>query len=106
MPFYAPTIQEVSKLVGAEGSFYLNKLKSFTVDWSVDSSQNLENRANFVAKSIRAVTESLLDTTFGAAIMDDLFYRFKIKVKKHLSCKESQYLNIVVSLIKTRANLY
>ncbi|CAO2831664.1 unnamed protein product [Amaranthus hypochondriacus] len=100
MPFYAPTVEEVSKLVGTEGSFYINKLESFTVDWSVDNSQNLESRANFVAKSIRAVTESLLDTTFGTAIMDDLFYRFKIKVKEHLSCKESQYLNIVVSLIR------
>ncbi|XP_074314755.1 putative methyltransferase TCM_000336 [Silene latifolia] len=36
MPFYSPTVDEIRELVEEEGSFALNKLESFTIDWSVD----------------------------------------------------------------------
>ncbi|XP_074310464.1 putative jasmonic acid carboxyl methyltransferase 2 [Silene latifolia] len=100
MPFYAPTVEEVRKLVEAEGSFALNKLEAFTIDWSVDTSQNFETRAKFVAKTIRAVTEPSLETTFSPAIMDDLFLLFEIRVKERIARKKGEYLNIVLSVTK------
>ncbi|XP_074314757.1 putative jasmonic acid carboxyl methyltransferase 1 [Silene latifolia] len=100
MPFYAPTVEEVRKLVEAEGSFALNKLETFTIDWSIDTSQNLETRAKFVAKTIRAVTEPSLETTFSPAVMDDLFLLFEIRVKERIARKKGEYLNIVLSVTK------
>ncbi|KAK9691057.1 hypothetical protein RND81_09G173100 [Saponaria officinalis] len=98
MPFYSPTVDEVRKLVQAEGSFVLNKLETFTVDWSVDTSQNLETRAKFVAKTIRVVTESLLATAFSHTAVDDLFLQFETRVKERMAGKSSEYLNIVLSI--------
>ncbi|XP_056697986.1 probable jasmonic acid carboxyl methyltransferase 2 isoform X2 [Spinacia oleracea] len=100
MPFYSPTAEEVKELVEAEGLFSVNKLETFKVDWSVDTNQNLENRAKFVANTIRAVTESLLTTAYGEAAMDDLFLRFSRMVKERMDQEQSEYLNIVVSMIK------
>ncbi|KMT00412.1 hypothetical protein BVRB_9g217160 [Beta vulgaris subsp. vulgaris] len=100
MPFYAPTLEEVRKLVEAEGSYSINKLETFTVDWSVDTNQSLNNRAKFVAKTIRAVTESILATAFGEAVMNDLFVMFEMRVKERMAQERSEYLNIVVSMIK------
>ncbi|XP_074313374.1 putative jasmonic acid carboxyl methyltransferase 2 [Silene latifolia] len=100
MPFYAPTIEEVRKLVEAEGSFALNKLEAFTTDWSIDTSQNLETRAKFVAKTLRAVTEPLLETTFTHGIMDDLYLLFEIRVKERIARKKGEYFNIVLSVTK------
>ncbi|XP_074313357.1 putative jasmonic acid carboxyl methyltransferase 2 [Silene latifolia] len=98
MPFYSPTVEEVRKLVEAEGSFVLNKLETFTVDWSIDKSQNLETRAKLVTKTIRAVTESLLANAFSHAVMDDLFLLFEIRVKEQMVGQRSEYLNIVLSV--------
>ncbi|KAH9610126.1 hypothetical protein KSS87_003314 [Heliosperma pusillum] len=94
MPFYAPTVEEVRKLVETEGSFALKKLETFTIDWSVDTSQNLDTRAKFVAKTARAVTEPLLETTFTPAIMDDLFLLFEIRCVKAAVC--GQVIAVIV----------
>ncbi|KAL2939210.1 Salicylate carboxymethyltransferase [Bienertia sinuspersici] len=100
MPFYAPTVKEVKKLVEAERSFTVDKLETFTVDWSVETNQDLNNRAKFVSKTIRAVTESLLAAAFSERDMEDLFFRFNTRVKECMAQGRSEYLNIVVSLIK------
>ncbi|KAL9238222.1 hypothetical protein vseg_012677 [Gypsophila vaccaria] len=98
MPFYSPTVEEVRKLVQAEGSFVLNKLETFTVDWSVDTSPNLETRAKFVAKTVRVVAESLLASAFSHAAMDDLFLWFETRVKERMARNRGEYLNIVLSI--------
>ncbi|KAH9616447.1 hypothetical protein KSS87_009417 [Heliosperma pusillum] len=100
MPFYTPTVEEVRKLVETEGSFVLNKLETFTVDWSIDTSQNLETRAKLVTKTIRAVTEPLLANAFTPAVVDDLFLLFETRVKERMAGKTSEYLNIVLSVTK------
>ncbi|XP_074313376.1 putative jasmonic acid carboxyl methyltransferase 2 [Silene latifolia] len=100
MPVYTPTVEEVRKLVETEGSFALNKLETFTVDWSLDTSQNLETQAKFVAKSIRAVVEPLLETTFTHAVIHDLFLLFEIRVKERIARKRGENLNIVLSMTK------
>ena len=100
MPFYAPTVEEVKKLVEAEGSFSVDKIGTFTVDWSVYTNHNRDSRANVVANTIIAVTESLFASTFSEADMDDLFQRLKKRVKERMAQGRSEYLNTVVSMIK------
>ncbi|KAJ8442003.1 hypothetical protein Cgig2_020148 [Carnegiea gigantea] len=100
LPLYLATAEEVRQLIEAEESFAVNKLETFTIDWSVDTTQNLNNRAEFVMESIRAVFESLLSDAFGQAIIDDLFIRFKKRVQKHFARQTGEYLNILVSLTK------
>ncbi|XP_074313361.1 putative jasmonic acid carboxyl methyltransferase 2 [Silene latifolia] len=100
LPLYSPTVDEVRKLVEVEGSFALNKLETITVDWGVDTSQNLDTQAEFVAKTLRAVIEPLLTIAFGHAVMDDLFLLFETRVKARMAEKRSEYVNIVVSLTK------
>ncbi|XP_074314750.1 putative jasmonic acid carboxyl methyltransferase 2 [Silene latifolia] len=100
MPFYTPTVKEVRKLVEAEGSFALIKLETFTVDWSVDASQNLETRAKFIAKTIRAVVEPFLTTAFSHDVMDDLFLLFETRVKERIARKKGEFFTIVLSVTK------
>ncbi|XP_074313360.1 putative jasmonic acid carboxyl methyltransferase 1 [Silene latifolia] len=100
IPFYSPTVDEVRKLVEDEGSFTLNKLEAFTTDWSVDTSQNPEIRAKFVGKTIRAVAEPLLTTTFSPAVIDNLFLLFETRVKVRMAEKRGEYFNIVLSVTK------
>ncbi|XP_074313373.1 putative jasmonic acid carboxyl methyltransferase 2 [Silene latifolia] len=100
MPFFTPTVEEVRKLVEAEGSFALNKLETFTVDWSVDTSQNLETRAKFVAKTVRAIVEPFLTTAFNHAVIDDLFLLFETRVKERIARKTGEFFTIVLSVTK------
>ena len=100
MPCYFPTVEEVKQLVEAEGSFTVDKLETFTVDWSVDETQNLRDRVEFVVKSIRSVMESLFRSAFGEAAMEDLFLRFKDKVEEPLARQTSQYFNLLVSMTR------
>ncbi|XP_074313371.1 S-adenosyl-L-methionine:benzoic acid/salicylic acid carboxyl methyltransferase 3-like [Silene latifolia] len=100
LPLYSPTVDEVRKLVEAEGSFALNKLETITVDWGVDTSQSLDTQTEFVAKTVRAVIEPLLTIAFGHAVMDDLFLLFETRVKARMTEKRSELVTIVVSLTK------
>ncbi|XP_074313363.1 S-adenosyl-L-methionine:benzoic acid/salicylic acid carboxyl methyltransferase 3-like [Silene latifolia] len=98
MPFYNPTVEEVRQLVEAETSFALDKLETITIGWSMDTSQDLETRAKFAAKSLRVVTEALLETRFSHAVMDDLFLRFEARIKERIVVKDGEYVNIVLSV--------
>jgi len=53
-----------------------------------------------VAKTIRAVVESMLEYHFGSHIMDELFQRFAKLVEDHLSKTRTKYINLVISLVK------
>lgn len=105
MPYYIPTVEEVRQLVEAEGSFSLDTIKTFTVDWSGDTSQTLtiNQRANVVTGIVRAVTESLLANAFGfgEAAMKDLFIRFKARVAERMARGTAEFLTITVSMTKT-----
>jgi len=100
MPIYLATTEEVRQLIEAEGSFVVNRLETFTIDWSVDITQNLNSRAKFVMETVRAGYESLFSRAFGEAIIDELFIRFKKRVHKHFERQTGEYLSILVSLTK------
>ncbi|GMH03155.1 hypothetical protein Nepgr_004994 [Nepenthes gracilis] len=99
LPFYAPTAEEVIGLIKAEGSFILNKLEKFTIDWDAGcNSSDLHERGKFIADTMRAVAEPMLASEFGEDTMDELFIRFKELVMGLIANKKKEYFNLVISL--------
>uniref|UniRef100_A0A2N9FDC0 Uncharacterized protein n=1 Tax=Fagus sylvatica TaxID=28930 RepID=A0A2N9FDC0_FAGSY len=105
LPYYAPTIEEVKKVIEAEGSFTLHKLEAFKMDWDTyikKANKGLDKQAReaIIAKDIRAVGEPILASHFGEAAMEDLFRRFKEVVLDHMEKENCEYVNLVISLTK------
>ncbi|KAJ7966784.1 Carboxyl methyltransferase [Quillaja saponaria] len=104
-PYYAPCVEELRMEVEEEGSFIMDRLEAFEIDWDGggadpdDTSGNLASGER-VAKTIRAVVVSMLESQFGSDIIDDLFTRYAQLVGDHLSNNKTKYINLVLSLIK------
>lgn len=101
-PYYAPCPEEVKFGIYKEGSFILDGLEMFEIDWDggdhdYDSTISSGER---VAKTIRAVVESMIESHFGADVMDDLFLRYGQLVGKHLARTRAKYINLVISLVR------
>ncbi|KAF5175793.1 Salicylate carboxymethyltransferase [Thalictrum thalictroides] len=83
LPFYTPSIEEVQTIIKSEGSFDLDWIKTFDIDW--DTSEDYVNRefvhdkirsGEFVAKAIRAVVETIFVSHFGDSAIEDFFCRY------------------------------
>ncbi|KAL5766426.1 hypothetical protein ACOSP7_017043 [Xanthoceras sorbifolium] len=108
IPCYYPCEEEVRDVVEKEGSFNLNKLEIFEVNW--DPSDDPSNKefvfnkyrsGKIFANCIRAVTEPLLLAChFGKSIIDTLFNRYANHVAQHLAVEKTKFVNIVVSMTK------
>ncbi|XP_042503615.1 benzoate carboxyl methyltransferase-like [Macadamia integrifolia] len=105
LPFYMPSRKELEDIVCAEGSFYLDQLDIFDVNW--DGSDYDDNEgfmfdrfisAQKTAKCIRAVVEPLIAYHFEDNIIDILFSRYMENVSDHLSKEEGKFVNFVISL--------
>ncbi|GMN28917.1 hypothetical protein TIFTF001_046279 [Ficus carica] len=109
-PYYAPCPEELKVEVEKEGSFIVERLEAFQVDWdggmmeeyrTCDTLEGLSRaRGRQVAKTIRAVVESMLESHFGTEIMDDLFQRYQEMVGHYLAKSPTKYINLVISLMK------
>ncbi|KAK8515624.1 hypothetical protein V6N13_139404 [Hibiscus sabdariffa] len=80
IPFYTPCQKEVREIIEKEGSFNLERMEVFEENWDFeDNDYNTnfvfeKNRSGQnVAKTVRAVIESMLANHFGESIIDDLF---------------------------------
>ncbi|XAR61732.1 Jasmonate O-methyltransferase [Bertholletia excelsa] len=101
-PFYAPSLEEVKAAVETEGSFAIDRLEAFEVDWdggvaamnAVDS----ESSGRRVAKTIRAVVEPMLESHFGGHVMDDLFRIYGEIVDAYMSKTKLKFIDVLVSL--------
>ncbi|KAL4387396.1 hypothetical protein GQ457_09G028020 [Hibiscus cannabinus] len=107
LPYYAATGEELRSVIEAEGSFELQRLEAFNMDWDdyikkADGNRVLDKaaRAAIIARDIRAVGEPILASHFGEDIMDDLFRRFEHDVLDYMEAHKCQYINIVMSLTK------
>lgn len=105
MPYYAPTTEEVKRVIEVEGSFTLLKLEVFKMDWDshikkANSGLDRQERATKIATYIRAVGEPILASQFGEENMDNLFQRFKDVVLDHMEAEKCEYVNLVISLTK------
>ncbi|XP_059437776.1 probable jasmonic acid carboxyl methyltransferase 2 [Corylus avellana] len=107
LPFYAPTVEEVRDVIQTEGSFNIQRLETFEVDW--DSNMDDSNksfgfdkptRVKYVAMSIRVVAEPILASCFGEEIMDDLFDMFSNNLEEYLEVEEGKYTNMIISMNK------
>ncbi|KAJ7978344.1 Carboxyl methyltransferase [Quillaja saponaria] len=105
LPYYAETTEEVKKVIETEGSFMLQKLEAFNMDWdsyikNIYSSFDKQVMAAMIANNMRSVDEPILASHFGEQVMDDLFCKFKEDVLDHMEAHKCQYINLAISLIK------
>ena len=106
LPFYAPAMEEVKAVVLNEGSFELHQIHTFELNW--DPYDGYDN--NFVAdyfksgentaKTIRAISEPMLASHFGYAIMDSLFSIYVMNVAQHLKEQKTKFVNFIIALKK------
>lgn len=105
-PYYAPCPEEVKIEIQKEGSFIIDRLDPFEIDWDggVEELTNTMSlplsRGQRVAKTIRAVVESMFELHFGKGIMDLLFTRYAEMVDDYLCKNRTKYINLVISIIK------
>ncbi|KAJ4717090.1 Carboxyl methyltransferase [Melia azedarach] len=107
LPCYTPYEDEVRQIVLKQGSFHLDKLEIFEVNWdpSDDGSNkmfvfNKYSSGQNVANCIRAAAESMLGNHFGHSIIDPLFAKYAIHVAEHLAVEKTKHINIVISMTK------
>lgn len=109
IPIYYPCEDEIRNIVQYEGSFSLDSLNVFEVNWDPNDSDytnfndlnepSLTHGKN-AAKVVRAYTEPLLTSHFGNSIIDSVFKRYEMHVAEHLANKKTRYFNLVISLTK------
>ncbi|GMI91271.1 jasmonic acid carboxyl methyltransferase [Hibiscus trionum] len=107
-PYYAPSAEEIKVEIQKEGSFLIDRLEAFEVDWDggavtdIHTEQGKALIGERVAKTIRAVVESMLESHFqiGQHVMDVLFVKFAEIVGNYLSKTRTKYINFVISLVK------
>ncbi|KAK0575847.1 hypothetical protein LWI29_008119 [Acer saccharum] len=105
IPYYAPCPEELKLEIQKQGSFVVDRLEAFEIDWDggfedMNCPFRAASRGQRVAKTIRAVVESMVEYHFGKNIMDDLFQRYADLVEDHLSKIGTKYINLVLSIIK------
>lgn len=104
LPFYGPSMQEVTSVIHDEGLFDLDQAQMLESNWDPfdDSEDDLvfDNVANGknVARYIRAVIEPLIAHQFGDAILDELFLRYADNVSKHCLKAKTKFTILVIGL--------
>ncbi|CAI9116792.1 OLC1v1018033C1 [Oldenlandia corymbosa var. corymbosa] len=115
-PYYAPSVEEVRNEIEKEGSFVINSLKAIEVPWDAGYRSDRDNKyteltseeyspttsttGGRVAKTIRAVVESMFESQFGKEIMDDLFIKFAQLVDDYSLRAEPKYIDLVISVTR------
>lgn len=105
-PYYAPCIEELQLEIEKEGSFNVEAHEAYEIDWDgeaelhSDSVGTTMSCGERVARTIRAVVESMLKLHFGSQIMDELFRRFGKLVEDHLSKSKTKYIDLVLTLVR------
>ncbi|KAI3813562.1 hypothetical protein L1987_18288 [Smallanthus sonchifolius] len=105
---FTPSPTEIMNLVKMEGSFTIDHLEIFDVNWEAwkrmkngNDASELKETDDGVAKAIRAGIEPLVANHFGEAILDDVFMRYGKCITDRRSNKENQALvSITVSLTR------
>ncbi|WRX07582.1 SAM dependent carboxyl methyltransferase - like 2 [Theobroma cacao] len=88
-----------------ERSFTVDRLEVTEVNWNAyqnepDLSDAFKDGGYNFAKCIRAVTEPLLASHFGEAIIDEVFRRYRDIVADRMSKEKTEFVNVTISLIK------
>ena len=105
IPNYSPSPTEVKCEVDKEGSFTINRLEVFEVNWNANHGEfcpldaRKEGGYN-VAKMMRAVAEALLVSHFGDGIIDEMFSRYKNIVADRMSREKTEFVNVTISMTR------
>ncbi|XP_030459203.1 probable jasmonic acid carboxyl methyltransferase 2 [Syzygium oleosum] len=107
-PYYAPSTEELKSEITREGSFTIDYLETFEASWDYFGcgEEYVPFSGERVAKMVRAVVESMLESHFGGGIlvvMDELFRRYAEMVDDHLSKNRAKNILVVVSLTRREA---
>ncbi|KAK6237424.1 hypothetical protein QUC31_002893 [Theobroma cacao] len=105
LPNYLPSPAELKSEVLKERSFTVDRLEVTEVNWNAyqnepDLSDAFKDGGYNFAKCIRAVTEPLLASHFGEAIIDEVFRRYRDIVADRMSKEKTEFVNVTISLIK------
>ena len=106
LPIYAPGMKEVKTVILNEGSFELDQVHTFELNWDPYDDYNNNFVADYfrsgenTAKTIRAVLEPMLASHFGYAIMDSLFSRYAMNVAQHLKEQKTKHVTFTIALKK------
>ncbi|KAL3564962.1 hypothetical protein D5086_033008 [Populus alba] len=107
LPYYNPYEGEVREIIEMEGSFDIDKLETFAINW--DANDDISNKdfvfekdqcGRNVANIVRAVAEPMLVSHFGDDIMDELFKRYAEYVGEYLCVEKTKHINIVLTMTK------
>ncbi|KAK6939494.1 SAM dependent carboxyl methyltransferase [Dillenia turbinata] len=111
-PYYAPCPEELETQIEKEGSFIIDRLEAFEIEWdggegstfAKDHGRKCDTvtRGQRVSKITRAVVESMIESHFGVGedVMDDLFRRYADVVDNHFLKTKATYANIIITLTK------
>ncbi|KAE8678793.1 hypothetical protein F3Y22_tig00111402pilonHSYRG00259 [Hibiscus syriacus] len=107
VPYYNPCEQEMREIIEEEGSFNLDKIEVFEVNWDFEDNNGNKNyvfeknkSGQNVAKTVRAAYEYILASHFGEIIIDELFTRYAQYVGEHLSEEKTKFITFVVLMTK------
>lgn len=107
MPIYTPHKDEVRDIIHNQGSFSLDSLETFEINWDpydtnyTNTSASYEpNHAKRIAKIVQAATEPLLVSYFEKSSIALIFEKFEKYVIKHLATEKTKHFNIVICLTK------
>ncbi|XP_076942308.1 S-adenosyl-L-methionine:benzoic acid/salicylic acid carboxyl methyltransferase 3-like [Bidens hawaiensis] len=110
VPIYYPCEDEVWNTIENEGSFSLESLSTFRVNWN-PKEKDYKNLNDFdevgqlfheenTTKAVRAFTEPLLISHFGESIIDEIFKKYTRRVTEHLTNNKASFFSIAISLAK------
>ncbi|KAG6438019.1 hypothetical protein SASPL_102952 [Salvia splendens] len=111
-PYYAPSAEEMRNVIEEEGSFVVNQISALEIGWdgglvldNINNNIGLDeidesSKALKVTKIIRAVVEPMMESHFGAQVMDDLFTRYHGLLQDYFSKAIAKHINLVVSLTR------
>ncbi|KAM0024363.1 putative methyltransferase [Helianthus debilis subsp. tardiflorus] len=109
VPVYYPCEDEVRNVIENEGSFSLECLTTFKVNWDpfdddykhVNASDEAsQTHGENTAKMVRAGMEPLLASHFGKSKIDGLFQKYKKHVAQHQANNKTRFFNFVIALAK------
>ncbi|RZC51743.1 hypothetical protein C5167_020168 [Papaver somniferum] len=91
-----------------EGSFRVNQLETFHVNWDgsdpkEDEDSVIDNLsgAYHIANVFRATSKPLLANHFGKEVMDKLFGRCRERIAEYATTEKTVFANLVISMTKT-----
>ncbi|RVW13487.1 probable methyltransferase TCM_000336 [Vitis vinifera] len=96
--FYAPTKEEIEEEVRREGSFELDRVEMFEIekDGADDMSYGTQ-----VARTVRAIQESMISLHFGEGIADSLFENYGRLVDEEMAKEDIRPITFLLVLRKS-----